>query len=192
VEASHEIHVRSEDRWGQAQTTGPLGAITRDEGDERRAIGLVRESAELAHDVGVAWWECGALAELASLSVNAGLLDHGEAHARKSLAMAERFHDRAGRAFGVGILARVAAERGEQERAGRLWGAIEAEQAGAPLGGWRRHRDACEARILELAGPNFEQARAEGRSLTLDAAVALALGRDREAAVPGVDTQAVP
>jgi hypothetical protein len=106
--------------------------------------------------------------------------------------MAERFHDRAGRAFGVGILAWVAAERGEQERAGRLWGAIEAEQAGAPLGGWRRRRDACEARILELAGPNFEQARAEGCSLTLDAAVALALGRDREGTVPGVDTQAVP
>jgi hypothetical protein len=71
----------------------------------------------------------------------------------------------------------VAAARGEAERAGRLWGAIEDEVALAPLGGWRRHRDTCEARMRELAGPEFEQSRAEGRALTLDEAAALALAR---------------
>ena len=48
--------------------------------------------------------------------------------------------------------------------------------AGAPLGGWRRHRQASEERILGLAGPDFDPARLEGRELTLDEAVALALG----------------
>ena len=43
--------------------------------------------------------------------------------------------------FGVGLLARVAAERGHSERAGRLWGAIEDDDALAPLGGWLRHRE---------------------------------------------------
>jgi hypothetical protein len=56
-----------------------------------------------------------------------------------------------------------------------MWGAIEDEDALAPLGGWRRHRESCMARILELAGPEFERSRAEGGALTLDDAVSMAL-----------------
>ena len=63
------------------------------------------------------------------------------------------------------------------EHAGSLWGAIEQEDAVAPLGGWRRHRHECEALIREAAGPKFETACAEGRTLTLDDAVSLALDR---------------
>ena len=129
----------------------------------------------LARDAGVPWWESGALAELACLSLNTGLLEEGETHARQSLAIADRLRDRPGRIFGVGILARVAAERSQAERAGRLWGAIEGEDAGAPLGGWRRHREACEARIRQAAGRDFDRGYAEGRDLTLDDAVSLAL-----------------
>ena len=175
VEASDAIHRRNGDLWGLAQTVGTLGTIARDEGDEESALGLVRESATLAREAGVPWWEAGALAELASLSLNAGLVDEGEAHARDALVIADRLRDRPGRVFGVGLLARVAAERGLPERAGLLWGAIEDDDVMAPLGGWRRHRQTCEARVLELAGPEFERGRAEGRALTLDDAVELAL-----------------
>jgi len=175
VEISDEIHQRTGDVWGRAQTIGTLGAIGRDEGDERGALDLVRESAALAREAGVPWWESGALAELACLSLNAGLIEEGEARARESLAIAHELRDRPGRIFGVGILARVAAERGQSERAGLLWGAIEDEEAGAPLGGWRRHRERCEGRVRELAGPEFDRGRAEGRALTLDDAVSIAL-----------------
>jgi predicted ATPase/class 3 adenylate cyclase len=176
VEASDEIHRRTGDVWGRAQTIGTLGAIARDEGDERAALDLVRESAALAREAEVPWWESGALAEQACLALNIGRLEEAEAGARESLAIAVRLRDRPCRIFGVGILARVAAERGELERAGRLWGAIENEQAGAPLGGWRRHRETCERRIRELAGPEFERARVEGHALTLDEAVLMAGG----------------
>ena len=175
VEVSDEIHQRTGDVWGRAQTIGTLGAIGRDEGDERGALDLVRESAVLAREAGVPWWESGALAELACLSLNAGLIEEGEARARESLAIAHELRDRPGRIFGVGILARVAAERGQSERAGRLWGVIEDEEAGAPLGGWRRHRETCAGRIRELAGPEFDRGRAKGRTLTLDNAVSIAL-----------------
>jgi predicted ATPase/class 3 adenylate cyclase len=175
VGASDEIHRRRGDVWGRAQTSGTLGAIARDEGDDESALPLVRESVVHAREVGVPWWECGALAELACLSLNAGLLDEGEALARESLEIAERLRDRPGRIFGVGILARVAAERGQAERAGRLWGAIEDDQAGAPLGGWRRHREACQGRVRELSGPEFERGYADGRELTLEEAVTAAL-----------------
>jgi hypothetical protein len=72
----------------------------------------------------------------------------------------------------------VAAERGENERAGRLWAVVEDEQVAAPLGGWLRHRAEVEERVRRVAGPEFERGYAEGRDLDLDAAVSLALGAD--------------
>jgi len=175
VESSHEIHERTNDRWGRAQTIGTLGAIARDADDAERAYDLISQSVALAREVGVPWWESGMLAELACLALNSGRVDEAERRARDSLELAEQLKDRPGRIFGVGVLARVAAERGQHGRAGRLWGAIEDEHAVAPLGGWRRHRDACEARIRRAAGPEFERGYAEGRDLTLDEAVSLAL-----------------
>ena len=124
------------------------------------------------------------LAELASLSLKAGRIDEAETYAQESLALAEQVRDRAGRVFSVGLLACVAAERGQPERAGRLWGAIEDEDAGAPLGGWRRYRQTGEARINEAADPEFERGRAEGRALTLDEAISLALGRETSSPGP--------
>ena len=186
VEESHAIHERNNDRWGVAQTVGTLGAIARDTGDEEGAYALIAESEELAREVGVLWWEAGMGAELAQLAAKAGRIEEAENRARASLELAEQLRDRAGRVFGVGLLAVTAAERGELERAGRLWGAIEDEDAGAPLGGWRRHRETCEARIRELAGPEFERGRTEGHTLTLDDAVTLALAPhdETEAASP--------
>ena len=179
VESSHAIHARNDDwlqrTWGHAQTTGTLGAIDRDEGDDTSALDRLRASAELAEAVGVEWWRGGVLAELSALALRDGRLDDAEEHARESLAIADGLGDRSGRVFGVGLLSCVAAERGELERAGRLWGAIEAEHAFAPLGGWHRHRDACEARIRDLANEDFASGVDVGRELELEDAVREAL-----------------
>jgi hypothetical protein len=183
VEASHAIHKRTGDSWGLTQTIGTLGAIARDAGDDRHAFELISQSAALAHDVGVtwwesgmlAWWESGMLAELACLALNSGRIEEAELRARDSLELAKQLEDRAGQVFGVGVLARVAVELGQLERAGQLWGAVEDEDAGAPLGGWRRHREAFEARICEAAGPQFDRGYAAGRELALADAVSLAL-----------------
>lgn len=175
VEASHRIHERRDDRWGQCQTVGTLGAIARDAADDTTASALIGQSRAIAREIGVPWWESGMLAELACLSLNAGRIEDAEMHARESLSLAEQLHDRPGRVFGVGLLATLAAERGEHARAGHLWGAIENEDAVAPLGGWRRHRRTLEARIRRAAGQEFERGHAESRSRTLDDVVSLAL-----------------
>ena len=179
VEASERLHERSEDwghrTWGLAQTRGTLGAIERDLGDDGRALELLRESSVLARDAGVTWWRGGVLAELGALSLRAGQLAEAESNARESLTIAAEQRDWSGRIFGVGLLACVAAEHGDLDRAGRLWGAIEDETAFAPLGGWQRHRAECEARILAHSNPELERALAEGRNLELDEAVELAL-----------------
>jgi predicted ATPase/class 3 adenylate cyclase len=174
VEESHAIHERRNDRWGVAQTLGALGAIAREEGDENRAYELLTESGAIAREfqAGFAdWWAAGTLAERASLALNAGRLDDAETHAREALSLADRLHDRAGRAFGVGLLAAIAAARGQYERARRLWPAVEHDDAVFPLGGWQRHRRACEALIVQ-AGTLSNEAK---ERLTLEEAVRLAL-----------------
>jgi predicted ATPase/class 3 adenylate cyclase len=179
LEESQAIHARGEEpltrKFRLGESIGTLGAVARDSGDPESAYALISESADLARQTGVVWWEGGMLAELAALALNAGRIEEAEAHARESLAIADRLHDRPGRVLGVGLLAWVAAGRGQAERAGQLWGAIEDETAGAPLGGWRRHRHECEARLRDVSGPEFDRAREEGRALTLDEAVSIAL-----------------
>ncbi|HEX9351356.1 MAG TPA: adenylate/guanylate cyclase domain-containing protein [Gaiellaceae bacterium] len=184
VEESQAIHDRTGDEleraFGLAQTIGTLGAIARDAGEEQRASQLIEQSAAMGRQVGVPWWESGMLAELAALALTAGRVDEAEARARDSLALSEELRDHAGRVFGVGLLASIAAARGEQKRAGRLWAAVETVDAVAPLGGFRRHRQACEAWIHAAAGREFEEGRAEGRALNLDDAVSLALAHEVE------------
>ena len=179
LEESQAIHARGAEpltrMFRLGESIGTLGAVARDSGDPERAYALISESADLARQTGVVWWEGGMLAELAALAVNAGRIEEAEAHARESLAIADRLHDRPGRVLGVGLLAWVAAGRGQAERAGRLWGAIEDETAGAPLGGWRRHRQDCEDRLRDVSGADFDRAREEGRALSLDEAVSIAL-----------------
>jgi ATP/maltotriose-dependent transcriptional regulator MalT len=175
VDESHEIHTRRRDLWGQAQTVGALGAISREEGNEEDAFELLERSGEMALEAGVPWWRGGTLGELAALSLKAGRVDEAESRVRESLVLAGELRDHPSRVFGVGLLAGVAAARGDCERAGRLWGAIEDEIAGAPLGGWQRHRDECAERMESLEPHEFERARLEGRGWTLDEAVEYAL-----------------
>jgi predicted ATPase len=179
VQSSHDLHARSDDAvrmaWGHAQTTGTLGALARDSGNDTAAEELFSESVRLASDVGVHWWRGGMLAELSALALREEDVPTAERLARDSLELADRLGDRSGRIFGVGLLAATAAERGELERAGRLWGAIEDEQAFAPLGGWGRHRDDCAARVERREGGTLETGLAAGRDLELDEAVREAL-----------------
>jgi len=187
VQASHDIRSSHDDVWGQAQTTGTMGAIARDLGDPEKADEFLRRSVALARAAsGFGWWEGGMLAELAMLALHANRLDAAEALALDSLELAEASHDRPGRVFDVGIFATIAAQRGEAALAGRLWGAIEHEQAGAPLGGWRRHREQCHARIRAAASPDFDRGYDEGRNLTLDEAVVIARDSIRQGAMSPV------
>src|SRR4029453_4040165 len=119
VEASHEIRNRHGDVWGQAQTTGTMGAIARDLGNPEKATELLGRSAALPHEASrFGWWEGGMLAELAMLSLHANRIDDAEALAIDSLVLAEASHDRPGRVFDVGILAPSRGARGGPRPAG--------------------------------------------------------------------------
>ena len=175
AEQSLELHVKVGNKFGEAEAVGALGAVARDREEADRAFELTERSAEFAEEAGVGWWVMGMRCELAQLALAGGRTEEGEERAREALRMAAEMRDRGGRVFCVGLLAVVAGERGEHERAGRLWGAIETEVVGAPNGGWIRHRAACEARVLASATPEFQRGREVGRDWTLDEAVEYAL-----------------
>ena len=77
--------------------------------------------------------------------------------------------------YELAVLALAARAGGDDKRAGRLWDAIEAEEARAFLGHWPAEREDYATRILLPHSAQLEQGREDGRRLTLDQAVAHAL-----------------
>ena len=75
----------------------------------------------------------------------------------------------------LSLIARCAIEHEDTERAGRLWGAIETEEARAPMAQWEMEREAYAAPLLRGAGAGFERGRTLGRTLSLDEAVTQAV-----------------
>jgi len=168
---------------GLALTSGPveesqalyvLGNVAFTEGRGEEALELLARSAELADQVGFRWWQIGALGNYAEIALRIGRVDDAAEAARKVVEIASSIADRQHAVYGVVYLAWVAAGRGELERAGRLWGAVEAEVERAAVGQWEGERDELASHVVR-DDPAFERGCAEGRRLTLDEAVAEAL-----------------
>jgi hypothetical protein len=104
----------------------------RQDGDLARAIELTLESATIAGEVDWAWWQFLQLHGAAELEQQRGNLDAAERHALAALDLSLSLGNRRSIMLVATKLAVIAAERGDAERAGRLWGAIESnETAGA-------------------------------------------------------------
>ena len=73
---------------------------------------------------------------------------------------------------------RLEAERGNAERAGELWGAVEAEEQRGAIGHWENEREQHERMVLAHADAELEAGREAGRLLSLEDAVELALSSD--------------
>jgi predicted ATPase/class 3 adenylate cyclase len=142
-------------------------------GNEERGVALMEESARRAAEIGFVWWEMVTLFGLAL-----GLLERGRAaratpYAQQALAIAERLEDLIRIVPSLALFARLALEQGDSERAGRLWGALEAETEREPVPGWTP-RDSIQAdAVLAAAGTEeFDRGRAAGAALTLEEALA--------------------
>jgi predicted ATPase len=175
LEESLAIFRRVGSRRGEAQAVGSLGYLARSEGDRERAVELFAKSAGMAAELGFRWWEAGMLDALADCALDAGNLQEASAYAREMLFVARSIQDRLGTVYGLAYLACIAAGKSEFARAGRLWGAVEAEEARGPLGGWEAEREQFAGRVLGSDGPELEAARPAGRRLTLEEAVQEAL-----------------
>jgi hypothetical protein len=75
--------------------------------------------------------------------------------------------------FVAAELAILAVERGDAERAGRLWGAVESEMSSAPVAEWDGNHDEIERLVLRADGAAFSEARAEGSLMSIAEAAGL-------------------
>ncbi len=127
-------------RVGESQALAFLVQKAYAEGDLASAIELALESAAIAGDVGWEWWEAGQFGTAASLERERGNFDAAETYAYRSLEAAVALGDRQHLVFAAASLASIAADRGDAETAGRLWGAVESEAAMGRVGQWEREQ----------------------------------------------------
>ncbi len=162
----------------EADAIHKLAWVERLEGHRERALELFERSALLLEEGGFVWLHANAVEDVADVLHELGETDRADERAREALRLSRRVADRQAVIYSLALLARFAAESRDGERAGRLWGAIEAEEERSPLGHWERERDGYAAVVFAIEGPEFEAARSAGRRLSLDEAVEYALSVD--------------
>jgi ATP/maltotriose-dependent transcriptional regulator MalT len=175
VEASLATCGRLPDLKLEADCMRSLAWIEHADGNLARAADLNEHSIVLLDRIGHTWLLPGAPLESADLARDLGQMEKAEQRAREGLRVAIGLSDTQGTVYAVATLAQVFTAAGQLERAGRLWGALEAEAERAPVGSRERHRDEAAATVVR-DDPAFEHGREEGRRLSLDEAVAYALG----------------
>jgi predicted ATPase len=175
LEESLEKFRRTGSRRGEGEAIGALGHLEQFEGNFEGALPLFEESAAIVAPLGFIWWEMGMYSAYAECALELGRISEGVTRARESLALASEIDHRQGIVFVLALLAWGAAAAGDPVHAGRLWGALEAEERRAPVGQWEDERQGYANRMLAVDGAEFEQAREAGRRLSLETAIAEAL-----------------
>ena len=172
IEASLEDFRRLAQPAREAQALTYLASKADSEGNLDRAVELSLRSVALVRSVGWSWWEGMELIGTAEFERRRGDHTAGRDRAQEALAISFGLGNRLGSVFAAAELASAAAALGNAAAAGRLWGAIEREEETGAIGQWPAQRPVYEELLLPVAGPEFEQARAEGRLLTLAEAAA--------------------
>jgi len=175
LEESLALFQRLGSARGEAEAIGALGYVAHAAGDFERALELFSRSEEMSAEVGFTWWELSMVSWGADCEFELGRIDESERRDRRALELGWQIEDRQSLIYSLAHLARNAAVRGDADRAGRLWGAVEAEEERAPVGQWEAERQEYADGVFAADGAEFERAREEGRRLSLEAAVSQAL-----------------
>jgi tetratricopeptide (TPR) repeat protein len=147
------------------------GMLVFSEGDHERALSILNDVAEESERLGFFWQQSVALDSLARRLDELGRTEEAEATARAALALDRRIGDWEAVAYRLAMLAAFAASRGFPERAGRLWGVVEAWAQQEPRESWELIRDRFEPRLASAGGDEFKEGRAIGLRLPLEEAV---------------------
>jgi tetratricopeptide (TPR) repeat protein len=168
------------DRARIADELNNLGNLACNEGDLASARALLEESLVIGRDLGDRDCIASSLHTLGVVAYLQGdLVSAGSLHA-ESLANRRELGDRLGLARAMEGLATVAAAPGTSLRAAHIWGAAERlrEEIGTPLSPAdqpRYDQRVAAARAAAADDASFDRAWQEGRALTLEQSIALAL-----------------
>lgn len=175
IDESQAINRRLGSRSTEAMTLGLLGEIAWTEGRSDDALELAARSGEAAGEIGFTWWQMHQLYHGSEWSLSLGRTGEAEAYGRDALRLAVTVQDRQLIVYLLAILAGTAAVQGHVEKAGAVWGAVEAEEARGRVGQWEAERDVYAARVLDHENEAFATGRVRGRRMTQSDAVAYAL-----------------
>jgi predicted ATPase/DNA-binding SARP family transcriptional activator len=153
-----------------------LGVTQRDLGAARIARPILASAVRTFRELHDSPALAAAAHSLGDLELDDGNLNKAENCYRESLTLARdaklsRWHI----AHCLGGLAGVASCRGDIQRAGRLWGAVETFEAFYGIKLHSPDRGRYQRRIARVTGPAFDAAVAVGRRLTMSEAIAYAL-----------------
>jgi tetratricopeptide (TPR) repeat protein len=177
-EESLELRRRLGDPLLVANTAHNLSLAALAEGDVERGRAAAEECLAISRELGNLMHTAGALYCLGEAALLESDWATADEYFREALELYDGLHENGGISECLNALAAVAAAEGRPERAARIWGAVVAQRLG--LGIPHEHEFEIGLRLLseaaaELGEDRFEAARAAGRGLTLDAAVAEAL-----------------
>ncbi len=158
-------------------------------GDLDSAAALCAEAREIGWSSGEQWAYAYAIYALALVALSRGELDEAAELGRDCLQISQEFNDLLGIVLAIELLAWTDAAQERWERAATMLGAAQRiwPSVGYPMFGSRYfgapHGD-CAARTREALGSLFESAVGQGAGLTLDEAIAYALGPAKPATPP--------
>ena len=175
AEESLAVHRKAGFPKLEAQALTFLAEVEEAEGDPERALELLDEARRLSEGVGQPAWQAGALARMGRTLVAMGKLDDAGQRTRSALAISSSIPDRPGTIYELRLLGEISGRSGDHRRAGTIWGAVDAETDRAPVSRWLLGTKEPE-RLPQPPDAEFEAGYAEGRALSLDDAVAFALG----------------
>jgi predicted ATPase/DNA-binding winged helix-turn-helix (wHTH) protein/Tfp pilus assembly protein PilF len=173
------------DRFGIAASLNNLGGVVYMQGDYPAARVLHEESLGISRELGDQHSIALSLSNVGHVALDQGDYLAAGALLEESLAIRRELGDRSGMPYAVEGLAVVVASLRDSLRAARIWGATERSRAefGTPLSPNERSghdRYVAAARIASGDDAAFDSAWQEGRGLTLDQAIDLALAKPVE------------
>jgi ATP/maltotriose-dependent transcriptional regulator MalT len=168
------------------------------QGDHQRATRLTEEALELARERGrgVEGMLPRAIENVGWAALLAGEPQRAKAQFEKSLTLSKELYDKPTIAFSLGGLACIAGANGEASRAARIFGAGEALMEAADHG-----LSPQESSMLEpyrasvrsrLGEAGWDEALAEGRTMSMEAAIGYALSEEESSTVTPSTTSEQP
>jgi predicted ATPase/class 3 adenylate cyclase len=153
-----------------------LGRIAFDEKDAERAARLAREAADAADAEGKAWFRGVTLFGASERLLALGELETAQQFFTEGLELLRSTRDLVNLPIALAAGAALASQLGDPVRAGTLWGAAEADGERAPRPTTTATLTEYEPYLEPVRGEAFDAARSQGRTLSLEQAVAYALG----------------
>ncbi len=167
-----------------AQALNVSGVLLRFSRSSDQARARYQAARDINRRIGARYQEAMNLGNLAHLAGSVDDIDEGLAHARSALHISWRIGSQVMAAWAIGVIAGFLQQTGALEDSARLLAASTAvlDSLGAHRGSVADQSSPEETRAAlrkALGESRFVALTAEGRSLTLESAVELALGRDR-------------